>query len=493
MEPSSNQIYINPKFKSAHINPSFLNYLNVQNALPHYVAKPKIHINPKFLNRQQPETPAIQVAVVETPQPIQAIFQTSKRKLIRVPIVDPQVKLYNNQQQEIVTPSTSLIKISNNKLISASQLMANQHKENELIKKTTESIINSKKDQRNREAAQSIYRLDRRPSANKKKKIITKYCIRPSDDSPPKRKDVYRPKVNGLSINSRNKTLSNIVRNGVTYKATSNKLQKLLSTSMESSERLVIFRGQKLIIDSSGTKLRHDNVNNKNPNKFSRFDFGGLTYKPSSSGAFEIDNSHKVRSHLSGAKTKSISLLTKSAMKKTNIICAIYRRLGKCSANDKGRCQNLHDARYIMMCKKFLLGSCSDVTCSLSHEANLHKMPVCKYFLKGLCLKEKCLYLHKKLNDSTKLCADFVKGYCSKADKCDLLHDYQISEQREKGKKYLFVKKAVKEIKEKIVKKIPTTSDKSRYFIEDVTEADLDGENVPKKRNLGSLPSFIPL
>ena len=98
-----------------------------------------------------------------------------------------------------------------------------------------------------------------------------------------------------MSINSRNKTLSNIVRNGVTYKATSNKLQKLLSTSLESSERLVIFRGQTLIIDSSGTKLRHDN---KNPNKFSRFDFGGLTYKPSSSGAFEIDNSHKVRSHL---------------------------------------------------------------------------------------------------------------------------------------------------------------------------------------------------
>lgn len=198
-------------------------------------------------------------------------------------------------------------------------------------------------------------------------------------------------------------------------------------------------------------------------------------------------------------------------MKKTNVICPIYRRLGKCSANDKGRCSNLHDARYIMLCKKFLLGTCTNEKCSLSHEVNLHKMPVCKYFLKGLCLKEKCLYLHKKLSDSTKLCADFVKGYCIKADKvrkitillnlvlkafnlfqCDLLHDHQNSEQREKVKKYLFVKKA-SEVKEKIVKKIPTTSDKSRYFIEDVTEADLDGENIPKKRNLGSLPSFIPL
>lgn len=101
-----------------------------------------------------------------------------------------------------------------------------------------------------------------------------------------------------MSINSRNKTLSNIVRNGVTYKATSNKLQKLLSTSLENSERLVIFRGQTLIIDPSGTKLRHDNENSKTPNKFSRFDFGGLTYKPSPSGSFEIDNSHKIRSHL---------------------------------------------------------------------------------------------------------------------------------------------------------------------------------------------------
>lgn len=199
-------------------------------------------------------------------------------------------------------------------------------------------------------------------------------------------------------------------------------------------------------------------------------------------------------------------------MKKTNVICPIYRRLGKCSANDKGRCQNIHDARYIMMCQKFLSGTCTIKTCSLSHEANLHKMPVCKYFLKGLCLKEKCLYLHKKLSDSTKLCADFVKGYCFKADKvrkfplllnvvlkafnlfqCDLLHDHQISEQREKGKKYLFVKKESKDAKEKIVIKIPTTSDKSRYFIEDVTEADLDGENIPQKRKLGSLPSFIPL
>lgn len=197
MEPSSNQIYINPKFKSAHINPSFLNYLNVKSALPQQnVAKPNIHINPKFLkqHQNQPEIPAIQAVEVEKPQPLQAIFQKTKRKLIRVPNIDTKVKLYNNQQQEIALPSTSLIKISNNKLISASQLMANQQKENELIKKTTESIINSKKDQRNREAAQSIYRLDRRPSANKKKKIISTYSIRSSDNITSKKKE-YEQKV----------------------------------------------------------------------------------------------------------------------------------------------------------------------------------------------------------------------------------------------------------------------------------------------------------
>lgn len=108
-------------------------------------------------------------------------------------------------------------------------------------------------------------------------------------------------------------------------------------------------------------------------------------------------------------------------MKKSNTICAIYRRLGKCLAYANGRCHKVHDPRFVIVCPKFLIGSCHNEKCLLSHNANLHKMPVCKYFLQGLCQKNReCLYLHKKMTDDTKLCAEFLKGYCPKADKVKL-------------------------------------------------------------------------
>lgn len=112
-------------------------------------------------------------------------------------------------------------------------------------------------------------------------------------------------------------------------------------------------------------------------------------------------------------------------MKKTNEICPIYRRLGKCLSYANGRCQKVHDQRYILVCPRYLKDSCKSEKCLLSHNANLHKMPVCKYFLQGLCQKQRdCLYLHKKLTDDTKLCLEFVRGYCPRAEKVEfcLIH-----------------------------------------------------------------------
>lgn len=213
--------------------------------------------------------------------------------------------------------------------------------------------------------------------------------------------------------------------NGVLYKSTSNKLEKTLTStssksSLSPSEKMLIIRGEKFVMDSSGTKLKRDN-GSSNFN-MSRIDIGGLTYKASQSGAYERDNSHQVRSHLTLAKTKSISLLARSSLSKTNIICPIYRRLGKCLSYANGRCNKSHDQRYVIVCSKFIRGTCKDQKCLLSHNANLHKMPVCKYYLQGLCQKQrKCLYLHKKLTDDTKLCAEFIKGYCPLADKVNAL------------------------------------------------------------------------
>lgn len=210
--------------------------------------------------------------------------------------------------------------------------------------------------------------------------------------------------------------------NGVLYKSTSKKLEKTsLSSSLNPSERILVVRGENFILDSSGTKLKRDSVVNNL--KLSRIDIGGLTYRASNGGDYERDNSHQVRSHLTLAKTKSISFLSPNALRKTSLICPIYRRIGKCLAYARGRCQKVHDQRYVIVCPNFVKGLCKNETCLLSHNANLHKMPVCKYFLEGHCQKQReCLYLHKKLTDDAKLCAEFLKGYCPLADKVNASH-----------------------------------------------------------------------
>jgi hypothetical protein len=85
--------------------------------------------------------------------------------------------------------------------------------------------------------------------------------------------------------------------NGVLYKSSSNKLQKSdgYQVSGSSYERSLFVRGERFILDPSGLKLKRENDNKL---KMSRIDIGGLTYKASSDGAFERDNSHQVRSHI---------------------------------------------------------------------------------------------------------------------------------------------------------------------------------------------------
>lgn len=88
--------------------------------------------------------------------------------------------------------------------------------------------------------------------------------------------------------------------NGVLYKSTSHKLEKSNSISSQSNlsaaEKLLIIRGEKFVLDSSGTKLRRDSGGTSL--KLSRIDIGGLTYKESQSGSYERDNSHQVRNRL---------------------------------------------------------------------------------------------------------------------------------------------------------------------------------------------------
>lgn len=172
-------IFINPKFKNAHINPNFLKSSN------------SIHVNPKFLNLVAPPAyePPVNPPLPPLPDGSSAssntIIRNTRRTLIRMPAVARPSTVV---AQKPPAPPNQLIRISKNKIVTAAHLMQVQQKENEIIKQTTESIIKSKKLQRKTESS-SIYKLDRRSEAlpKRKKKIVSKYSIRRVDASTPKK------------------------------------------------------------------------------------------------------------------------------------------------------------------------------------------------------------------------------------------------------------------------------------------------------------------
>lgn len=196
MEHKSTTIFINPKFKNAYINPNFL--------VP---ASKTIYVNRKFLNQQvmnqPPLPPPIEQIKVPEPPPLAstnkcAIIKNTKRSLIRVqeklPSIQSEIQEPKPLTTDTIEKKLNLIKISNTKLINASHLMKRQQKENETIKKATESLIKAKKLQQKKANGQkqSIYRLDRRkddkiqPSPvtpKRKRKIIQQYSIRSVDQA----------------------------------------------------------------------------------------------------------------------------------------------------------------------------------------------------------------------------------------------------------------------------------------------------------------------
>lgn len=181
-------IFINPKFK-AHLNPNFLKSSN------------SIHVNPKFLIAQQqnfiaPPTEAPPINPPLPPEPIltsNAIIRNTRRTLIRASApARPNVSTAISQsldRRPTIFQQPQLIKISKNKLVTAAHLMKCQQKENEIIKKTTESLIKSKKLQLKTNTKPSIYKLDRRQNLlpKRKKTIVSKYSLRRVDAISPQK------------------------------------------------------------------------------------------------------------------------------------------------------------------------------------------------------------------------------------------------------------------------------------------------------------------
>lgn len=167
------KIFINPKFQSApskiHINPNFLQKKT-----------PTIHYNPKFLIQESKcEEEIIKVPLPAVAQKQPAIKNT-KNKLIRAPASVSK----SDQKLSFSAPKASeLIKISKTKLVRASKLIEKQHQQNEIIKKAIKDDVKKKKIKRAESSSSSIYKLDRRFDAIRKRKIVSRFSIKRFDSS----------------------------------------------------------------------------------------------------------------------------------------------------------------------------------------------------------------------------------------------------------------------------------------------------------------------
>lgn len=171
-------IFINPKFKNAHINPNFIKGNN------------SIHVNPKFFVG----IPLVEAPPAAVPREIprvinNAIVRNTRRTLIRAGAASRPQLSQSVKDKAPVHPQHQLIKISKNKLVTAAHLMKCQQKENEIIKRTTETMIKTRKLARKNEAKQTVYKLDRRlsPIAKKKKTIVSTYSLRRVDAISPQK------------------------------------------------------------------------------------------------------------------------------------------------------------------------------------------------------------------------------------------------------------------------------------------------------------------
>lgn len=153
--------------------------------------------------------------------------------------------------------------------------------------------------------------------------------------------------------------------NGVLYNTSSNKLQRHAaiqtpsrSASSSSANRCLTIRGTKFFVDQSGSRLRRDNSISSTTSltrppaaTMHRIDVGGMTYVEVAPNQFQRTDSHRTRVHLNAAIQKSINLLARNRTK-NNVPCAIYRRLGKCIALERGRCPKVHDPQRVSICPK---------------------------------------------------------------------------------------------------------------------------------------------
>ncbi|KAK9848568.1 hypothetical protein WJX84_009498 [Apatococcus fuscideae] len=121
-------------------------------------------------------------------------------------------------------------------------------------------------------------------------------------------------------------------------------------------------------------------------------------------------------------KRRRQASISGQAPRKIPAQCLLYSRTGKCEAARRGQCALSHDPKKIVICGRWLRGTCSRSDCPLQHCIQPHLLPVCTFFLQGMCSNEDCPYLHVNLDPAAPVCRNFVRGYCPRGALCPHKH-----------------------------------------------------------------------
>lgn len=172
------------------------------------------------------------------------------------------------------------------------------------------------------------------------------------------------------------KKLKLVSINGVFYKSSGSKLQRQNAISPAKvvqspstinvptlSRNLSLFgsklrvRGALFLVEANGKKLRrvHEDTGSEalqtsTPLK-TRIDLGRMTFIATENNTFIRTDRHKTQAHLNVAKKHSIRVLRRTLVK-SNVPCPIFRKVGKCQAHDRDRCNRLHDPKQVAICPK---------------------------------------------------------------------------------------------------------------------------------------------
>lgn len=166
-------------------------------------------------------------------------------------------------------------------------------------------------------------------------------------------------------VTSSNRAQNCLSINGIIYKSSKLKLRKTdvpstftssniaatTSTKFQPTHRRLTIRGENFLLDANGKNLIRLDGSHSNASTTKRIDIGHITFVQKTNNTFERTDYHKNRFHLNAAKQRSINLLTRK-LAKSNVPCAIYRKLGKCAAFDREKCSKLHDPKQVDICQK---------------------------------------------------------------------------------------------------------------------------------------------